>query len=469
MSLRVYNTLSRKKEEFKTLEPGVVRMYVCGPTVYDDAHIGHAMSAIVFDVIRRYLEYKGYEVIHVMNFTDVDDKIINRARETGQEPLKLAQYYIDRFMEHMAQLHIKPPTIMPRVSTTIDEIIDMVQTLIERGYAYESEGDVYFRVRMDDDYGKLSRRKLEHAVSSERQRFGDELKEDPADFALWKAQKSPDEPAWPSPWGMGRPGWHIECSAMARRYLGPTIDIHGGGTDLIFPHHENEIAQSESCNAAPLATYWLHNGMLQLRGEKMSKSLGNIISIDELLSQYEADVFRILVLGSHYRKPLAYDDEVMEQARRGLERLRGALRPPTGEKTEGPEVEALQEAVQLARERFEAAMDDDFNTAGALGHLYDLVKAINTARAAGIGGEPFEKAQSELKTLASVLGLQLETQARAASDAAPFIELLLEVRSTLRKQKQWDLADYIRDGLAKLGVQVEDTRDGSTWRWEKRE
>ena len=467
MTLRVYNTLTRKKEEFKTLEPGVVRMYVCGPTVYDDAHIGHAMSAIVFDVIRRYLEYKGYEVIHVMNFTDVDDKIINRARETGQEPLKLAQHYIDRFLEHMGQLHIKPPTVMPRVSTTIDEIIEMVQTLIDKGYAYESEGDVYFRVRMDEDYGKLSRRKLEHAVSSERQRFGDELKEDPADFALWKAQKSPDEPAWPSPWGMGRPGWHIECSAMARRYLGPSIDIHGGGTDLIFPHHENEIAQSESCNAAPFATYWLHNGMLQLRGEKMSKSLGNIISIDELLSKYEPDVFRILVLGSHYRKPLSYDDEVMAQAKRGLERLRGALRPPIGEKTEGPEVEALQEAVRQARERFEAAMDDDFNTAAALGHLYDLVKAINTARDAGVGGEPFQQAQDELKTLAGVLGLHLETQAQAASDAAAFIELLLEVRSALRKQKQWQLADHIRDRLAELGVQVEDTREGSIWHWER--
>ncbi|MCO6450298.1 MAG: cysteine--tRNA ligase, partial [Caldilineales bacterium] len=315
MTLRVYNTLTRQKETFVTLDEGVVRMYVCGPTVYDDAHIGHAMSAIVFDVIRRYLEFKGYDVRHVMNFTDVDDKIINRARESGRAANELAQGYVDAFVEHMAQLHVLTPTMLPRVSETIDEIVDMVQTLIDQGYAYESERDVYFRVRNDDDYGKLSRRSLEHAISSERERFGDELKEDAADFALWKGRKAPDEPAWPSPWGMGRPGWHIECSAMARRFLGPTIDIHGGGNDLIFPHHENEIAQSESCNAAPLATYWLHNGMLQLRGEKMSKSLGNMVSINQFLADHDADTFRILVLGSHYRKPLAYDDEVVEQAR----------------------------------------------------------------------------------------------------------------------------------------------------------
>lgn len=467
MTLRVYNTLSRKKEIFEPLEPGVVRMYVCGPTVYDEAHIGHGMSAIIFDMIRRYLEYKSYQVQHVMNFTDVDDKIINRARETGQDPFLLAQTYIDRFSEHMAALNVLPPTVTPRVSQTIDEIIDMVARLIEKGYAYESDGDVYFRVRADDDYGKLSHRKIEHAVSSDRERFGNELKEDAADFAIWKAQKSEDEPAWPSPWGMGRPGWHIECSAMVRRYLGPTIDIHGGGNDLIFPHHENEIAQSESCNDAPLAKYWLHNGMLKLRGEKMSKSLGNMVTISQFLAEHEADVFRILVLGSHYRKPLAYDDEVVVQAERALARLRSALRPPQGDIEEGEAAAKLIKAASMARTRFEQAMDDDFNSAGALGHLYDLVKAINQARDQRVGGEPFRQAQDTLRELAGVLGLRLEEHAHKVSDAAPFIELLLEVRAEMRKLKQWAIADMIRDRLAAQGVILEDTREGTTWHWQR--
>ena len=467
MALRVYNTLTRKIEPFQTLEPGVVKMYVCGPTVYADAHIGHAMSALVFDIIRRYLEYKGYEVRHVMNYTDVDDKIINRARANGQDPLELAQHYIDRFRGQMEQVGVKPPMVTPRVSGTIAEIVDMVQGLIDQGYAYESEGDVYFRVRSDEDYGKLSHRKIEQAVSSTRQRFGDELKEEASDFALWKARKAPDEPAWLSPWGMGRPGWHIECSAMVRRHLGPTIDIHGGGNDLIFPHHENEIAQSESCNGAPLATYWLHNGMLQLRDEKMSKSLGNIISIDDFLSSHSAGAFRLLVLGSHYRKPIVFDDEVVEQAERGLDRLRSALRPPSGVVVTGAGVEAVSEVAVSARERFEAAMDDDFNTAGALGHLFELVKAINTARDAGVGGEPFVQAQATLAELAGVLGLTLAEKVRAASDAAPFIELLIELRGELRKIKQWALADVVRNRLLAQGVVLEDTREGTTWRWEQ--
>ncbi len=466
MPLRVYNTLTRQIDPFQTLEPGVVRMYICGPTVYADAHIGHAMSALVFDVIRRYLEYKGYEVRHVMNYTDVDDKIIQRARSTGQDAMQLALGYIDRFVAQMAQIGVLPPTVTPRVSGTIDEIVAMVQSLIAQGYAYESEGDVYFRVRSDEDYGKLSRRQIEHAISSTRQRFGEELKEDAADFALWKRQKAPDEPAWPSPWGLGRPGWHIECSAMARRHLGPTIDIHGGGNDLIFPHHENEIAQSESCNQAPLATYWLHNGMLQLRGEKMSKSLGNIVRIDEFLAEHSADAFRLLVLGSHYRKPLVFDDEVVEQAERGLERLRGALRPPAGTLAAGTDVAALQEAVLSARASFEEAMDDDFNTAAALGHLFDLVKAINTARDAGVGAQPFAQAQTTLRDLAGVLGLGLtEPQAAKFAEAAPFIDLLVATRTSLRQAKQWELADGIRVRLLALGVVLEDSRDGTTWRW----
>ncbi len=467
MPLRVYNTLTRQLEPFQTLEPGVVRMYVCGPTVYDDAHIGHGMSALVFDIIRRYLEFRGYKVIHAMNFTDVDDKIINRARVSGEDPMQLAQKYIDRFRQQMAQLRIEPPTFSPRVSTTIDEIVAMVQALIDQGHAYESEGDVYFRVSSDQDYGKLSRRSIEHAVSSTRQRFGDELKEDAADFALWKRQKAADEPAWPSPWSQGRPGWHIECSAMSRRYLGVSIDIHGGGNDLIFPHHENEIAQSESCNQAPMATYWLHNGMLQLRGEKMSKSLGNMIGIDAYLAEHSADAFRLLILGSHYRKPLVFGEDVVEQAERGLDRLRGALRPATGSLISGPEADALAQALENARERFVDAMDDDFNSAGALGHLFDLVKAINSARDAAVGGEALVRAQSGLRDLAGVLGLDLAEQSRRqASDAQPFIDLVVEARTGLRQAKQWAMADRLRDRLAELGVVLEDTREGTTWRWE---
>ena len=467
MTLRVYNTLTRQKETFETIDPNVVRMYVCGPTVYDDAHIGHGMSLVVFDMIRRYLEFKGYEVRHVMNFTDVDDKIINRSRETGQDAMDLAEHYIERYQEHMVDLNALPPAVLPRVSSTIDEIVDMVETLIDKGYAYESERDVYFRVRVDDDYGKLSRRKIDQAISSDRERFGDDLKDDAADFALWKGQKEPDEPAWSSPWGMGRPGWHIECSAMARRYLGETIDIHGGGNDLIFPHHENEIAQSESCNAAPMANYWLHNGMLELRAEKMSKSLGNMVTIDQFLAEHDADTFRLLILGSHYRKPLAYDDGVVSQAERGLTRLHSALRPPSGVTTEGPAVERLLLAQEQAQERFVQSMDDDFNSAGALGHLYDLVKAINSARDAGVGGHPFAKAQETLQELAGVLGLRLDEASKIVSDAAPFIDLLLEVRTEMRKLKQWALSDTIRDRLTEQGVVLEDTREGTTWRWEK--
>ena len=465
MSLHVYNTLSRRKEVFKTLEPGVVRMYVCGPTVYSDAHIGHAMSVIVFDVIRRYLEHSGYQVMHAMNFTDVDDKIINKAREAGEPAADLAARYIDKFLEQLDALNVQRPTAMPRVSGTIDEIITMVQELIDKDFAYEAQGNVFFKVRADEDYGKLSRRKLDDAGRGEREHFAEDLKQDPADFALWKAQKSPDEPAWENPWGVGRPGWHIECSAMVRKHLGTTIDIHGGGNDLIFPHHENEIAQSESCNDAPLATYWLHNGMVQLSGEKMSKSLGNMVTIEQFLAEHDADVFRLLVLGSHYRKPLVYDDAVVAQAEKGIQRLLGALRPATGQQDDGPEVETLLAAAETAQARFTTAMDDDFNTAAALGHIYDLVKAINTARDAGVGEAALTQAQTTLKNLTGVLGLRLQPQQSAASDAEPFIDLLVEIRTELRQARQWALADTVRDRLTELGVVLEDTRDGTTWSW----
>jgi len=465
MALQVYNTLTRRKEPFETIEPGKVSMYVCGSTVYDKAHVGHAMSAIVFDMVRRYLQYKGYDVIHVMNFTDVDDKIIKRAQETGDDPFAISQRYVDEFHRHIDELRVLPATVYPRVSDTIPEIVEMVQTLQESRYAYPTDGGVYFRVRQDDDYGKLSRRKLDDVLAGTRVEVG-ENKEDPNDFALWKAQK-PGEPAWQSPWGPGRPGWHIECSAMALKHLGERIDIHGGGNDLIFPHHENEIAQTESYTGQSFARYWMHNGMLQLSGEKMSKSLGNLVTVDEFLADHEADVLRLLILSSHYRKPLAFNATVIEDNARALARLRSALRPAAGQAASGAEADVLSAAAAQARAGFGESMDDDFNTAGALGYLFELVTAINRARDAGVGGEPFAAAQATLLELTGVLGLQLETAQPQGAEAAPFIELLLELRAKLRVVKQYALADEVRNRLTDLGVVVEDTREGSTWRMER--
>src|SRR3990170_2121994 len=375
MSLQIYNTLTRGKESFETLEPGVVRMYVCGPTVYAPAHVGHAMSTVVFDVIHRYLEYRGYRVTHVMNYTDVEDKIIQRAREQGETPEALATRHRLEYERHMQDLNVLVPTIRPQASVEMPAILGMIETLVERGYAYAVEGDVYFRVGRDPDYGRLSGRKLEEMRAGARLKV-DERKEDPADFALWKAAKE-GEPSWPSAWGAGRPGWHIECSAMNLRYLGEQIDLHGGGNDLIFPHHENEIAQTESVTGKPFARYWMHNGMVQLGGEKMSKSLGNLVTIEDLLKDHEADAFRLLVLNSGYRSPLTFSDEVIRQSENALERLRAAMKP--GAETGGG-AEGLAEEAAAARRGLESAMDDDFNTAGALRHMFELVRAINQAR-----------------------------------------------------------------------------------------
>jgi cysteinyl-tRNA synthetase len=463
MSLEIYNTLTREKEPFVTLEPGVVRMYVCGPTVYDEAHVGHAMSSIVFDFVRRYLEYRGYQVRHVMNFTDVDDKIINRANKTGEDPFAIANRYAERYQEQLEALNVLCPVEFPRVSQTIPGIVAMVQGLIDNGHAYVTpNGDVYFRVRSFREYGKLSHRKLEEAVSGTRVASSEE-KQDEGDFALWKAAK-PGEPSWASPWGPGRPGWHIECSAMNLAYLGKRIDIHGGGNDLVFPHHENEIAQTESYTGEPFATYWMHNGMLQLKGEKMSKSLGNLVTIDAFLAEHDADVLRLLVAGSSYRKPLAFNDDVVADTERALDRLRSALAPATGTLTAGLSVDELAGQVEQARLAFESAMDDDFNTAGALAALFELVRAINTARQEGVGSEPLATAQARFRTLAGVLGLRLELPQAQGQAAAPFIDLLLEIRSDLRKAKQWALADKVRDELNNRGVIVEDSPQGSTWR-----
>ena len=463
MSLVVYNTLTREKEPFETLEPGKVRMYVCGPTVYDEAHVGHAMSSIVFDFIRRYLAYKGYDVRHVMNFTDVDDKIISRANKSGEDPAVIASRYTEKYKAQLEQLNVLRPAVFPRVSQTIPEIIQMVAGLLEEDHAYVTpSGDVYFRVRSDPDYGKLSRRRLDDAVSGTRV-TGSEEKEDEGDFALWKTAK-PGEPSWDSPWGKGRPGWHIECSAMNLLHLGDQIDIHGGGNDLVFPHHENEIAQTESFTGKSFARYWLHNGMLQLKGEKMSKSLGNLVTIDDFLAQHGPDVLRLVIAGSGYRKPLAFNDDVVADGERALERLRGALRPASGSTTSGPAVDALAAQAAQARTDFEAAMDDDFNTAGGLAALFDFVRAINTARDAGVGGQPFADAQAIFNALIGVLGLNLTTPEAGGQSIAPFVDLLLTIRQDLRKAKQWALSDKIRDELKALGVVVEDSAQGSTWR-----
>jgi cysteinyl-tRNA synthetase len=471
MAIQIYNTLTRTVEPLQTIEPGVVKMYVCGVTVYDQAHIGHAMSALVFDVIRRYLEFRDYTVHHVVNFTDVDDKIINRANELGRDPHGLAEQYIAEFLEEQQALNVLPATVYPRATQTMPEIQHFIADLIERGYAYTADGDIYFRVTRDPDYGKLSGRRLDDMLTGTRFEV-DERKESPADFALWKAAK-PGEPFWDSPWERGRPGWHIECSAMNLKHLGEQIDIHGGGTDLIFPHHENEIAQTESLTGKPFARFWIHNGMLQIQTkmddgtykmEKMSKSLGNVVTIRDFLREYEADVLRLVVLSGSYRSPLAFGTAIAADNQRKLARLRGALESPSGARHAGPAVDLLQAAAEQARVRFVTEMDDDFNTAGALASLFELVRAINTARDAGVGGEPFAAAQATLRELAGVLGLQLETGRTAAQDIAPFVELLIETRTALRKAKQFELADTIRLRLADLGVTLEDGPQGTRWK-----
>jgi cysteinyl-tRNA synthetase len=468
MVLRIYSTLSRQKEDFQTLQPNLVTMYVCGPTVYDKAHVGHAMSALVFDIIRRYLEYRGYQVRHAMNYTDVDDKIINRANQLEIDPIKLAERYIDEFNKHLADLNILPATVYPRATHEISYIIKLITQLGEEGYAYEVDGDVYFRVSKDKDYGKLSQRLLDDMQAGARVNV-DDRKENPMDFALWKSSK-PGEPAWESPWGKGRPGWHIECSAMSMHHLGEQIDIHGGGNDLIFPHHENEIAQTESATGKSFARYWVHNGMMQLSTErlpleKMSKSLGNFVTIEDFLAEHEGDVLRMMVLNSSYHNPLTYGDEIINQAAKALERLRLSLRPAAeGNIDQGEQVESLRQQMEATRKGFIECMDDDFNTAGALGHLFELVRVINQAKDAGVTAGIIAEGQTMLSELMTVFGLRVK-RIEAGGEITPFIELLIDLRRELRQQKLWDLSDKIRADLADLGVLLEDSKEGTTWRW----
>jgi cysteinyl-tRNA synthetase len=472
--MKLFNTLSGKKEEFV---PGgdVVTMYVCGINPYSDSHIGHAMSYIIFDVVRRYLEFRGYKVRHVENVTDVEDNIIATANRLGIPVKELTDRYTERYFEDMDALNITRAHEYPRATQEIPKIIEVVQGLIDKGFAYEKGGIVYFRVRRDPDYGKLSRRSLEQMLAGARIEVGEE-KEDPMDFILWKAAK-PGEPAWDSPWGKGRPGWHIECSAMSLRYLGEQLDIHGGGQDLVFPHHENEIAQSEGFTGKkPFVKYWMHNGLMQMGAQKMSKSLGNLITIRQALERYSADALRIFVLSSYYRSPLTYSEEALEAAERGAERLRQAA---GGDVEDGPGTESY-------RQKFVDAMDDDLNTAQAIAVLFDLAREVNRAEEAGRDASPYRAA---LKELGGVLGLTfkategppldagplkelaatiisragLETKA-LSDDAGAIIQILIETRNKLRKAKKFQLADEIRNGLSGLGIALEDTPQSTIWK-----
>lgn len=466
MSLRIYNTLTREKEVFRTLEPGKVRMYVCGPTVYDRAHIGHAMSALVFDIVRRYLEYSGYEVRFVMNFTDVDDKIIERANKIGADPFALAQGYIEDYKRNLAALNILPASVNPRATQEMPHILDMIRALIDQGSAYAVDGDVYYRVDSNPEYGKLSGRRLENMNAGARIQV-DDRKEHPMDFALWKAAK-PGEPAWDSPWGKGRPGWHIECSAMNMHHLGEQIDIHGGGNDLIFPHHENEIAQTEALTHKTFATYWMHNGMLTLKSEKMSKSLGNMVLIDEFLADHPGDIMRLLVLNGSYRSPLTYSDEVLAQTEQAYKRLLSAKKgaEPGAPGLEAARAAALEAEARKTRAQFKEAMDDDFNSSAAMAALFELVHAINQARSEGASQAQLAPAVQVFEELTGVLGLQLVEESSGTTKADAFIELLIALRAELRAQKQWALADKVRVELAALGVVLEDSKSGTSWTWE---
>ncbi len=452
--MKVYSTLSGKKEDFAP-QSDEVKMYVCGVTPYSDAHIGHALTFIVFDVIRRYLRFRGLKVKYVQNVTDIDDKIIDRANRLGVAYNELAERYARSFFEDMQALNVLPPDIQPRATGEIPKMLEVIRGLIEKGHAYAAGGSVYFRVRSVPDYGKLSHRSLESMVAGMRIEPGEE-KEHPMDFVLWKGAK-PDEPAWESPWGPGRPGWHIECSAMSLKYLGNTLDIHGGGQDLVFPHHENEIAQSESFTGVkPFARFWLHNGLVQIGEEKMSKSLGNLVTIKEALKKHTTDALRVFILGSHYRSPLTYSEEALDAAEKGAERLRQAVqdRGKSGGETAPIDIEGY-------RKRFIDAMDDDFNTSAALAALFDLARDINRSYE---DGQDTEAARRTLRELGGVLGLTFAMPERGLLEAAPFIELLIETRRQLRQAKQYQLADDIRKKLAEIGITLEDTPQGTNWK-----
>ncbi|QDW73887.1 cysteine--tRNA ligase [Lachnospiraceae bacterium KGMB03038] len=466
--MKLYNTLTKQKEEFVPLEEGKVKMYVCGPTVYNFIHIGNARPMIVFDTVRRYFEYKGYDVNYVSNFTDVDDKIINKAIEEGVSAQEISERYIAECKKDMEGMNVKPATTHPLATQEICGMVEMIQTLIDKGYAYEKNGTVYFRTRQFKDYGKLSHKNLDDLRSGERSLLvtGEDEKEDPLDFVLWKPKKE-GEPAWESPWSDGRPGWHIECSVMSKKYLGDQIDIHAGGEDLVFPHHENEIAQSEAANGKEFARYWMHNAFLNIDNRKMSKSLGNFRTVREISEQYDLQVLRFFMLSAHYRSPLNFSAELMEASKNGLERIVNAaenlkfyLKNAQTEKLTEEEEKAFAQTDGFVA-AFEKAMDDDFNTADALAAVFDLVKFINTSAGENSSKAYLENLLKLLKKLTDVLGLIVDKKEELLDEE---IENLIQERQAARKAKDFAKADAIRDELAQKGIILEDTREGVKWK-----
>ena len=467
--MKVYNTLTKQKEEFVPLEEGKVKMYVCGPTVYNYIHIGNARPMIVFDTVRRYFEYKGYEVNYVSNFTDVDDKIIKKAIEEGVDSTVISERYIQAVKEDMENLNVKPATTHPKATEEIDGMLDMIQTLIDKGHAYEKNGTVYFRTRSFEPYGKLSKKNIDDLEAGHRdiKVAGEEDKEDPLDFVLWKPKKD-GEPFWVSPWSEGRPGWHIECSVMSKRYLGDQIDIHAGGEDLIFPHHENEIAQSEAANGVEFAKYWLHNGFLNINNKKMSKSENNFFTVREIGDQYPYEVLRFFMLsGAHYRMPLNFSRDLMEAAKNGLERITtavgnlGHLLDAAKEGGMTEEEKAVIVQLDELNGKFDAAMDDDFNTADAVSAVFEIVKLANTSMNAESTKEAVQVMYDRITLLCGILGLKVEKEEELLDEE---IEQLIADRQVARKNKDFAKADEIRNLLLEKGIVLEDTREGVRWK-----
>ncbi|MGL4980894.1 MAG: cysteine--tRNA ligase [Fusobacteriaceae bacterium] len=471
--IKIYNTLTNKMDEFKPLVPGEVSMYVCGPTVYNYIHIGNARPAMFFDTVRRYFEYRGYKVKYVQNFTDVDDKMIKRANEEGITLKDVADKYIAAYFEDTAKVNLKEEgMIRPRATEYIDEMIRLVEILIDKGYAYEVNGDVYFFVeKYKEEYGVLSKQNVEELQSGARIDIND-IKRSPLDFALWKAAK-PGEPSWKSPWGEGRPGWHIECSAMSNKLLGATFDIHGGGQDLIFPHHENEIAQSKCSTGGDFARYWIHNGYINIKGEKMSKSLGNFFLLREVLEKYDGNVVRFFVLSSHYRKPIDFSEEEMKQAKAGLERIYNAISRAentlkTEAKSDGSTCLELAESFKASKEKFVEGMDDDFNTALGIGSIFELVRELNKTldnEKISLEGLEVIRASKEYITqiMEEVLGVKSLASNKTDNMTSELVELMLELRRDLRSEKNWAMSDKIRDRLGELGIKIKDGKDTTQW------
>ena len=461
--MKILNTLTRRKEEFVPINEGKVGIYVCGPTVYDYIHIGNARPMIVFDTLRRYLEYKGYDVNYVSNFTDVDDKIIKRANEEGVDASVISERYIAEVKKDMAALNVREATTHPKATEEIPDMIEMVKTLIEKGYAYEVNGTVYFRTRKFKDYGKLSKKNIDDLRSGNRDLLvsGVDEKEDPLDFVLWKPKKE-GEPSWPSPWGDGRPGWHLECSVMSKKYIGDVIDIHAGGEDLIFPHHENEIAQSEAANGTEFARYWMHNGFLKINNEKMSKSLGNFFTVREIAEKYPLQVIRFFMLSAHYRSPLNFSADLVEASKNGLERILTAVdRLKSISGTEGEVDKAVADEMDAFVKKYEAAMDDDLNTADAISVIFELVKYANVNVTEDSTKPTVELVLNTVTKLCDILGIITEKKEEILDSD---IEALIEERQAARRAKNFARADEIRDQLSDMGIILEDTREGVKWK-----